>query len=126
MDRYGTLVTGPWGGDVYWVALKRLEPWHQVQGIAANDSTRLCGVGRLLFRKSHGDSRRTPTAECGGLRCSLGGEGSNYWIEICRSLAGFPCLPSPNSFQYLLNNSGNVEGRREGGAGNPTGTLQHF
>jgi len=28
--------------------------------------------------------------------------------------------------QYLLNNSGNVEGRREGGAGNPTGTLQHF
>jgi len=31
-------------------------------------------------------------------------------------------LPNP----YLLNNSGNVEGRREGGAGNPTGTLQHF
>jgi len=29
-------------------------------------------------------------------------------------------------FRYLLNNSGNVEGRREGGAGNPTGTLQHF
>jgi len=29
-------------------------------------------------------------------------------------------------FRYLLNNSGNVEGRREGGAGNPTGTLQQF
>jgi len=30
------------------------------------------------------------------------------------------------ALRYLLNNSGNVEVRREGGAGNPTGTLQHF
>jgi len=28
--------------------------------------------------------------------------------------------------EYLLNNSGNAAGRREAGAGNPTGTLQHF
>jgi len=38
-------------------------------------------------------------------------------------------LESAGAFEkerYLLNNSGNVEGRREGGAGNPTGTLQHF
>jgi len=42
------------------------------------------------------------------------------------SPANASALERLSKSEYLLNNSGNVEGRREGGAGNPTGTLQHF